>query len=112
MRFAPHLLCLGLALVATFACSSTPTTTTKIVRPQLVAVDPADFLLSVRCVPVLDPNAAVPDSNAGADGLAADDPNAARSYVATLFDVTPTSDGGTPDPGTPLAQRRGVEGHR
>jgi hypothetical protein len=98
MRFAPHLVCLGLALLAPFACSSTPTTATKIVRPQLVAVDPDDFLLSVHCVPV-------PNADTSADDVAAGDahPDAARSYVATLFDVTPDVDGGVPNPGIPLA---------
>jgi len=91
MRFAPHLVCLGLALLTPFACSSTTTTATAIVRPQLVAVDPEDFLGSVRCASPL-------------DGDAGDaDPDAARSYVATLFDVTPDADGGVPNPGTPLA---------
>jgi hypothetical protein len=98
MRFAPHLVCLGLASLASFACSSTPTTATKIVRPQLVAVDPDDFLGSVRCVPPPPP----PDPDAG-PVAPDDDPEAARSYVATLFDVTPDADGGVPNPGTPLA---------
>jgi hypothetical protein len=91
MRFAPHLVCLGLALLAPFACSSTPTTATAIVRPQLVAVDPNDFLGSVHCAPPVAGDAAV------------DQLEFARSYVATLFDVTPDADGGVPNPGTPLA---------
>ena len=93
MRFAPYLIGLGLASLAPFACSSNPTTATAIVRPQLVAVDPDDFLGGTRCAPPR-------DSEAGATD---DDPQAARSYVATLFDVTPDADGGVPDPGTPLA---------
>ena len=107
MRFAPYLICLGLALVAPFACSSTPTTTTAIVRPQLVAVDPADFMGRVPCQA---PRAPVSDAS-GEGGAAGEqsgvaaprDPNAAHSYIATLFDVTPTADGSVPDPATPLA---------
>jgi hypothetical protein len=93
MRFAPHLVCLGLALISPFACSSTPTTATKIVRPQLVAVDPADFLGSVHCGAPFE----------GDEPAVNPDPDAARSYVATLFDVTPDADGGVPNPGIPLA---------
>ena len=71
MRFAPHFL--GLCLtVGWLACSSGSTTSTTILRPELVGVDPADFLGKVPCLP---------DDDAGvADG--------AKSYVATLFDVT------------------------
>jgi len=93
MRFAPHLICLGLASsLAPLSCSSTSTTATTIVRPELVAVDPADFLGSVPC--------AAPE---GPDAGPSSEPAAARSYVATLFDVTPLSDGSVPNPGTPLA---------
>jgi len=95
MRFAPYLLCLGLASLAPFACSSTTTTATAVVRPQLVAVDPADFLGIVHCAHPL-------EGAAGADAGALE-PDLARSYVATLFDVTPAADGGVPNPGTPLA---------
>lgn len=91
MRFAPFFICLGLASLAPFACSSSTTATTTIERPELVAVDPADFLGTVRCV------------GKSEDDEVARDPNAARSYVATLFDVTPGPDGGIPNPGTPLA---------
>ena len=93
MRFAPSLVCVGLVSLALFACGSTPSTATAVARPQLVAVDPDDILGSVRCAPPLE--------DVSADAVV--DLTAARSYVATLFDVTPTSDGGTPDPGIPLA---------
>src|SRR4051812_14588443 len=97
MRFAPHLVCSGLLALTLFACSSTPTTATAVVRPQLVAVDPDDFMGSVRCQAPREPDA---DAS-----VPARDPEAAHSYVATLFDVTPgsDSDAGVPDPGTPLA---------
>jgi hypothetical protein len=52
-------------------CSSTSTTTT-IVRPELVQVDPADFLDTLKC-------------GSGADMVG--------SYVATLFDVTLDANG-------------------
>ncbi len=48
-------------------CSSSTTDTTTIVRPQLIAVSPDDFL----------------------DALSAADRGQVQSYVATLFDVTP-----------------------
>jgi hypothetical protein len=97
MRFAPYLFCLGLALAAPFACSSSSTTTTAVVRPELVAVDPKDFLGSVPCQAPR-----VVTSDTAAEVLPRD-PNAAHSYVATLFDVTPAADGAVPDAGTPLA---------
>ena len=80
MRFAPYLvgLCLGLEL---FACSSTSSTTTTIVRPELIAVSPDDFLGGYAC---------------------GDGPADVHSYVATLFDVTPAADGTVPNPGTAL----------
>src|SRR5450432_1539353 len=81
MRLVPHLfgLTLGSAL---FACSSTPATTTTITRPELVAVSPDDFLGTQHC---------------------GDGPGLVGSYVATLFDVTTTSDGGLlPEYGFPL----------
>lgn len=87
------------------ACSSTPASTTTITRPELVAVDPADFLGTVQC-------GAPPDlvdggdGGEGGDGGGGDeqlDPNKVYSYVATLFDVTAASDGGTtPENGFPL----------
>ena len=80
MRFAPPLLGLCLAFEL-LACGDNSTTTTTIARPELIAVDPNDFLGQVPC---------------------ADAPNAAQSYVATLFDVTPTATGDVPDPGFPL----------
>ncbi|MEI9940452.1 MAG: hypothetical protein WDO69_24830 [Pseudomonadota bacterium] len=101
MRFAPYLFCLGLAALAPFACSSTTTTATAVVRPQLVAVDPADFLGAVPCVAPPDDDSV--DADTDVDCGAKSDPSAAQSYVATLFDVTPAADGGVPDPGTPLA---------
>ena len=54
------------------SCSGNSTTATTIVRPELIAVSPDDFLGRVAC---------------------GDGPAAARSYVATLFDVTPAADG-------------------
>jgi hypothetical protein len=89
---------LGLASLASLACSSTPTTTTAVARPQLVAVDPDDFLGDIPCIPT-----PVKVDAGDAAVIDPDDPDAARSYVATLFDVTPDIDGGVPDPGTPLA---------
>jgi len=90
MRIAPYLIGSGLAIVGSgLACSSTPTTSTGVVRPQLVAVDPDDFMGDVHCEP--------PPADS-----APRDPAAVHSYVATLFDVTPDVDGGVPNPGTPL----------
>lgn len=102
MRFAPYMFCLGLAAaLAPFACSSTPSTTIVVVRPELIAVDPADFMGNVPCEGPRPP----PDLDAGADAGEPPprDPNAAHSYIATLFDVTPDIDGGVPNPGVPLA---------
>jgi hypothetical protein len=90
MRFVHHCfeLTLGCLLLA---CSSTPASTTTITRPELVAVDPADFLGMVPCG----------DAAELADGGVTGDK--VYSYVATLFDVTTTSDGGTtPEYGFPL----------
>jgi len=101
MRFAPYLVCVGLAVLAPFACSSTPTTSIAVVRPELVAVDPKDFLGEIPCQAPRGP-----DSDADASVDAPRNPEAAHSYVATLFDVTPAADGGVPDPGTPLASSR------
>lgn len=95
MRFAPYLFCLGLAVLAPLACSSSPSTTTTVVRPQLVAVDPDDFMGNIPCEGPRDPDT---DANIPRN------PNAVHSYVATLFDVTPEeADGGARDPGVPLA---------
>jgi hypothetical protein len=81
MRLAPHLFALTLGPVL-LACSSTPATTVTIARPQLVAVGPQDFLGTQQC---------------------GDKPGMVGSYVATLYDVTPASDGGTlPDFPFPL----------
>jgi len=87
---------LGLVLAAPFACSSSTTTTTAVVRPELVAVDPKDFLGRVPCQA---PGAAATDAGAEVPP----DPDAAHSYVATLFDVTPAADGAVPELGVPLA---------
>jgi hypothetical protein len=80
MRFAPYALglCLGLE---SLACSSSSTTATTILRPELVAVSPDDFLLGVDC---------------------SDAPGGVLSYTATLFDVS-QADGGTANPGQQLA---------
>jgi hypothetical protein len=96
MRFAPYSVCLALA---SLACGSSPTGATAVARPQLVAVTPADFMGEIGCLP--QPNAEV-DAD-GAAELALDPNKTARSYVATLFDVTPAADGSVPNPGTPLA---------
>jgi hypothetical protein len=96
MRFASYslALCAGLGLLA---CSSSSATTTAIVRPQLVSVLPEDFLGSVRCSPDFG------SADGGAAGAGADESSgahaeagelAAKSYVATLTDITPTADGG------------------
>ena len=73
---------LGLSLgVAALGCSSSATTTTVIVRPELVAVSPDDFL----------------------GALQPTEASQVKSYVATLFDVSPGTDGSVPDPGFQLA---------
>jgi len=73
MRFVPLLLGLTCGL-AFFGCSSSSTTTSAIVRPELLAVLPEDFLGQFPCT---------------------DKPEAGavQSYVATLFDLTPSADG-------------------
>ena len=81
MRLVPHLFGLSLGFLL-FACSSTPATTTTITRPELVAVSPDDFIGMQHC---------------------GDGPGLVGSYVATLFDVSITSDGGpSPEYGFPL----------
>ena len=102
MRLRPFSLCLGLALLAPFACNDTATTAPAVVRPQLVAVAPVDFLGSVRCAPPLQGEGGA-GGDAGVDSALELDPDAARTYVATLYDVTPAADGSVPNPGTPLA---------
>ena len=62
-------------------CSSSTTDTTVIVRPELVSVEPDDFLNTMRVA----------------------DADLVQSYVATLFDVTPGADGSSPSPGFQLA---------
>jgi hypothetical protein len=85
MRLAPHLFALSLGPVL-LACSSSTATTVAIARPQLVAVDPQDFLGTQQCADTQD-----------------HDPGLVRSYVATLYDVTPASDGSSlPEFGFPL----------
>jgi hypothetical protein len=64
---------LALCLVPCFAACSSTTTATTIVRPTLIAVAPADFLGSVPC---------------------SDEPGGMQSYVATLYDITPTAEAG------------------
>jgi len=109
MRLRPHLFGLSLPLLACLACGSSSSTTTAVVRPELVAVDPDDFLGDLRCALPFEGNA---DVDAGADASVANlpctpesasNPDAVRSYVATLFDVTPAEDGGVPNPGVPLS---------
>lgn len=105
MRSAPYLIGLGFAVLTPLACGTSSGTSTAVARPQLVAVDPDDFMGNVACEPPPEPSS---DSGAaGADGAAeaprARDPKAVHSYVATLFDVTPDDDGGVPNPGVPLA---------
>jgi hypothetical protein len=79
MRRAPYFLRLNFALfvLAGLGCSSSGTSTNTILRPQLVAVSPDDFLGTLGCGEL---------------------PGQVQSYVATLFDVTPTADGGVADP--------------
>ena len=112
MRFAPYLVCLGLTALAQLACSSNPTTTTAVSRPQLVAVDPDDFLLGSQCIhpPVCSPGGAgggagaeicIP-TNGGSGGTGGAPVDPVGSYVATLLDVTPDANGNVPDPGTAL----------
>jgi hypothetical protein len=78
MRHVPYFLGFSLGIVA-LGCSSSATDTTTIARPELVAVSPDDFLGELRC---------------GEGHI--------LSYVATLFDVTPGSDGSVPEPGFQL----------
>ncbi len=70
-------LSLGFSVLGGLGCSSSSAATTTIARPELVAVAPEDFLGGLPC---------------------GDQPGQVQSYVATLFDVTPTADGGLPDP--------------
>ncbi len=114
MRFAPYFLwlCAGSALLA---CSSSTVTTDAIVRPQLLSVSPDDFLGTVPCRPDFNTGAGGEggDSN-DASALAATTTLAAKSYVATVRDVTlldPNNiDAGTVDfdlmssPPTPCSQ--------
>ena len=107
MRLRPYLFCLSLALLASAACSESPTTAPAVPRPQLVGVDPNDFMGSIRCAAPLADDANAGSADAGPEldcQVDSDlDPDAARSYVATLYDVTPAADGSVPNPGTPLA---------
>ncbi|MEP7052737.1 MAG: hypothetical protein ABJB12_20380 [Pseudomonadota bacterium] len=78
MRRASHFLRLnfGLFVLAGLGCSSSSTSTNTILRPELVAVSPEDFLGTLTC---------------------GKQPGQVQSYVATLFDVTPAEDGSVPD---------------
>jgi hypothetical protein len=71
MRHVVYFLGLSLGALA-LGCSSSTTDTTVIVRPELVAVSPDDFL----------------------GALPAADAAQVQSYVATLFDMSLGSDGG------------------
>ena len=79
MRHVPYFLrlSLGIFALASSGCSSSSTATDTILRPELVAVSPDDFLGELGC---------------------GTGPGQVQSYVATLFDVTPTEDGSVPDP--------------
>jgi hypothetical protein len=81
MRHVLYLVGLSLGIV-TLGCSSSAADTTVIVRPELVAVSPDDFLRGLAC-------------GSGADDV--------QSYVATLFDISPEADGSVPSPGFQLA---------
>lgn len=97
MRFASYSLALSAGL-GLLGCSSSSAPTTSIVRPQLLAVLPEDFLGPVRCSPDF---GSMGDAGSGDDGgSSANEPQpsvagepTARSYVATLSDVTPKDDG-------------------
>ncbi|HEY5372821.1 MAG TPA: hypothetical protein VIK01_04005 [Polyangiaceae bacterium] len=80
MRHVVYFLGLSLGVVA-LGCSSSATTTTVIVRPELVAVSPDDFLGALQPIQA----------------------RQVQSYVATLFDVSPDTNGSVPDPGFQLA---------
>jgi hypothetical protein len=85
MRLSPYFLglCAGL-----LACSGSTATTTAIVRPQLLSVSPEDFLGMVPCRP--DFNLGGAGGAAGSSAApAASDELVAKSYVATVRDVTP-----------------------
>ncbi|MEO7036113.1 MAG: hypothetical protein ABI548_19395 [Polyangiaceae bacterium] len=79
MRHVPYFFRLSSGLLLTglagLGCSSSTTDVTTILRPELVAVSPEDFLgtLALSC---------------------GTGPGQVQSYVATLFDVTPADDGG------------------
>ncbi len=94
MRFAPYFLglCAGLGLLA---CSSSTVTTPTIVRPQLLAVSPDDFLGVVPCRPDFETGGA----GGGAGALTVSDEPVAKSYVATVRDVT-LKDANNPAAGT------------
>jgi len=94
---------LALAVVVPFACSSPTSTATTVVRPELIAVDPDDFMGHVKCEA---PPVPVEEGAGGTtDAPVARDPDAVHSYVATLFDVTDGSggSGGAPKHPIPLA---------
>ena len=86
MRFASYFLWLCAAPVL-LACSSSTVTTDAIIRPQLLSVDPEDFMGVVPCRP--DFNAGTGgDAGAPAASASASDARVAKSYVATMRDVT------------------------
>ncbi len=89
MRFAPYFLGLC-ATLASLACSSGSSTVTTIVRPQLVGVDPDDFLGAVRCV-----GSGGQGGDGGEGNAVVVGPGEIRSYVATLTDVTRNGSAGT-----------------
>jgi hypothetical protein len=80
MRHVPYFLGLSFGVIA-LGCSSSTVDTTVIVRPELVAVSPDDFLGALKSA----------------------EASQVQSYVATLFDVSPEADGDVPDPGFQLA---------
>ena len=74
--------------VSALACSSSTAATTAVVRPELVQVSPDDFLGAQVC---------------GTGG------GQVQSYVATLFDVTPSSSGVVPKPGFQLPSSPAID---
>lgn len=71
-RSVQFLAWLGIGCLGPLACGSDPATTVGVTHPTMIEVSPADFLGERAC---------------------ADEPGAARRYVATLFDVTEQVEG-------------------
>lgn len=71
-RSVQFLAWLGVGWLGLLACSSDPSTPVGVTHPTMIEVRPADFLGERAC---------------------ADEPGAARRYVATLFDVTELVEG-------------------